>query len=419
MIRSAYNNIFSSEIINNNTLISSNIIHKIIVVNSNNSKDKINNNDNIKDNKLINASYENTKINLSKPIRENDLGINTLIITPSINPEINTLINTSEILLAKKKVNDNVCNKDNNIINLSNNNKQEYTNWPRSLIKFTENCIARGGDYDERSRITIKLHSLISSIANEGRLHTHRWDLEPILRSPDGDDEDKEEIKERRKVKIKDMSNNNMITNKISSPSNIINNNTNNMLLSSDIIDTSDQSNILINNNVLSSTKMINNNKHNKLNTINSSNMTNNNNYSYSSDNNNAIKYSNNIILSLSDMTYIKKFNLSEKNINKCKYMEKNKVYKSTKTIRIYKKNKNRKSNVLFLRKDKNGISPRYWSASKSINNFSKTNIKTQNKVCIPFRSKIPGKKKEIVIGEIILKVLKISKLELQDEVKI
>jgi hypothetical protein len=70
---------------------------------------------------------------LSKPIQENDPGINTPIISPSINPEINALINTSEILLAKKKVNDNVGNKDNNIINLSNNIKQEYTNWSRSL----------------------------------------------------------------------------------------------------------------------------------------------------------------------------------------------------------------------------------------------------------------------------------------------
>ena len=62
-----------------------------IIQNSNNSKDKVKNNDNI-NNKVINAPNENTKINLSKPIRENDPGINTLIIPPSINLEINTLI---------------------------------------------------------------------------------------------------------------------------------------------------------------------------------------------------------------------------------------------------------------------------------------------------------------------------------------
>jgi hypothetical protein len=77
-------------------------------------------NDINKDNKMIIAPYENTKTNQSiKPIRENDSGINTLIIPPSINPEINTLINTSEILLAKEKVNDSIGNKD-NINNLEN-----------------------------------------------------------------------------------------------------------------------------------------------------------------------------------------------------------------------------------------------------------------------------------------------------------
>jgi len=95
---------------------------KISALYSNNSKDKDKYNNINKDNKVINAPNENININLSKPIQENDPGINTPIIPPSINPEINTLINTGEILLAKEKVNDSISNND-NINNLVNDNK--------------------------------------------------------------------------------------------------------------------------------------------------------------------------------------------------------------------------------------------------------------------------------------------------------
>ena len=107
---------------------------------------------------------------------------------------------------------------------------KQYYNWPQSLIKFKNDCIARGVDYHERGRIKIKLLCLITNIANEGRLHVHRWDLKPTLSSPDNDEGNKEETKERRKVKTKVTTNSNafdicnMIKEKTPSSYNIINN---------------------------------------------------------------------------------------------------------------------------------------------------------------------------------------------------
>ena len=118
-------------------------------LNSNNSNDKIKYNNNIdKDNTVINAPNENTKINLSnKPIRENDQEINTLIILPSINQEINTLINTSVVLLAKDKVNGSISNKDNTNNLVDNNNQNdnkpfqlsEIFKSDKSMKKFQQN----------------------------------------------------------------------------------------------------------------------------------------------------------------------------------------------------------------------------------------------------------------------------------------
>ena len=111
----------------------------IKVSNSNENKEKIkSNNNNIKDNKIIDNPYENTKTNLSnKTIRENDHGINTLIIPPSINHGINTLINTSdEIQLAKDKVNGSISNKDNTNNLVDNNNQND--NKPFQLPEIFE-----------------------------------------------------------------------------------------------------------------------------------------------------------------------------------------------------------------------------------------------------------------------------------------
>jgi hypothetical protein len=123
---------------------------------------------------------------------------------------------------------------------------------------------------------------------------------------------------------------------------------------------------------------MINNNK--KLNTINTSNTTNNI-FSYSSDNNNII---NNNVLSL-----IKIINNNKLNT----------INSSNMTSNNFSYTTNNNSNA--LKYSNNALSLSDMTNNRNIK-FSEMNIK----------------KKEIIIGEIILEVLKISKLELQDEVK-
>ena len=93
-----------------------------------------------------------------------------------------------------------------------NNNSSALSPWPSTLKTFVEKSFAQCETDADRSFIEDKLKSLISKVTNDGRMHKHRWELEPIpippsqqptpiLTSVSASDGQKDEVREPRRKK--------------------------------------------------------------------------------------------------------------------------------------------------------------------------------------------------------------------------
>jgi SAC3 family protein LENG8/THP3 len=62
----------------------------------------------------------------------------------------------------------------------NNNSSPAPSPWPPTLKTYVEKSFAQCETDADRSFIEDKLKSLISKVTNDGRMHKHRWELEPI-----------------------------------------------------------------------------------------------------------------------------------------------------------------------------------------------------------------------------------------------